>query len=392
MARLLHAVPIRWRKTAGITVLVFASLTALGYTGWQMMTRYFVHGYYQKEYQPVELTVKGAALPERVHLDNLPWIASDLPVCQSVSLQMIAAQHGVEVTRSHVDFLMAFTYGFSQVPGTDGFFPGGTDPETGLRDAAPYLGLARRYYVADDPLLFEQGLREMLAAGYPVRVGVDMGTLHGSPKFAAHSEVFVGYDPDGFYIYETVCRAPAPCTPGVRQPGAEGMPIRAERVIEATRLMSKSFQYPWRYALTIFEPGPISSDLAPVWARLATATLGSQGYGPATGVRVLEETAERIARAGKRFEPEDLVSELELAAIFRRENAGFLREAFAGRPEIEKAASLLEQAAGEYESVRAGLNDGIAGPEEAAGVADRLRAAAALEREAGAIFKALGER
>jgi len=348
-----------------------------------------VRRYYVQTYAPIRLaaTDVGDYPPER-HLRDVPWIATDVPACQSTSLQMIAAQHGAVRSRAEIDFLMAFTYGFSAIPGTSEFFPGGVDPEVGLRDAAPYLGLRRRYYVTDDPALYVRALRSFLARGYPVRVALDMGALYGASAVIPHSDVLIGYDATGFFLYETVCLPPATCAPGERPPGADGISVTEARLLQAVTNLARRFAYPWRYTLTIFDPGPQVDDLRPVWARLANATLGGNRYGPPTGVAVLERTAAQIERQGSRARATAITQGLETAARFRRDSARYLRERFPDEVDLAQVAARLEQAADRYAAALAAVANGIADRDEARQIATALREAAALERAAGAALLA----
>lgn len=371
-------------------VLIFAiALTLAGAVGWQVLMRIFVRRYYMHAYAPIRLAATDVGdYPPEQQLRDVPWIATDVPACQSTSLQMIAAQHGAVRPRAQIDFLMAFTYGFSAIPGTSEFFPGGVDPEVGLRDAAPYLGLRRRYYVTDDPVLYVRALRSFLARGYPVRVALDMGALYGASAVIPHSDVLIGYDNTGFSLYETVCLPPATCTPGERPPGADGIYVTEARLLQTVTNLARRFAYPWRYTLTIFEPGPPVDDLRPVWARLANATLGGNSYGPPTGVAVLERTAAQIERQGSRYRAAAITQGLETAVRFRRDNARYLRERFPDEADLAHVAVRLEQAADRYAAALAAITDGIADRDEARQIATGLREAAVAERALGATLLA----
>ncbi len=376
----------------GIVLGMAILLVVAGLIGWQALMSYFVQQYYRTEYAPIALSAGDiGAYPAEHHLDDVPWIAADIAVCQSTSLQMIAAQHGVSKPRRHFDFLMAFTYGFSEIPGMAGFFPAGTDPEAGLRDAAPCLGLVRRYYVTDDQSLYVRALRYFLAQGYPVRLALDMGALYGASEFIGHSDVLVGYDASGFYYYETVCIPPAPCTPGERAPGDTGLYVPDARLLQAVENQARRFSYPWRYSLTVFEPGPQTVDPRPVWKRLAQATLGGNPYGPATGVAVLEKAAAEIEQRGSGYDVAPIRTGLEMAVRFRQDNARYLREQFPGEADLTRAADLFDRAADRYKATLDAVADGIGDPAEARQVAGWLREAAAAEREVGQIFLARGQ-
>jgi hypothetical protein len=125
---------------AGLVVVLL-----LAVVGQRQLIRHFAHSYYRKSYVPIplydqELDNFSLEYP----LDDMPWPSSALPYCQSLSLQMIAAQQGAIHPRRYFDFLMGSTYGASELPG-GGFAPFGADIETGIALAARYLGLLRRY-------------------------------------------------------------------------------------------------------------------------------------------------------------------------------------------------------------------------------------------------------
>jgi hypothetical protein len=365
-----------------IAIGAVVALGVLSFLGWRLLMRSFTNRYYRESYAPIELTkAEVGAYPAEHHLADMPWISADVQACQSVSLQMIAAHRGIIAPRSYFDFLMAFTYGASQIPGTDSFFPAGTDPEVGMREAAPYLGLARRYYVTGDPALFLGAVRSRLARGDSVRVGVEMGALYGAASSNPHSEVMAGYDPGGFYVYETVCLPPAPCEPGERAAGERGLYVSNERLLDAVARQARQFQYPWRYSFAVFEPGPAAIDLKPLWARLALATLGGNQYGPRTGADVLDQVAATIEKQGSRFKPAGPEVALAATVRFRQDNARYLRKAFPGEADLARAADLFDQAAAAYQQALDAGRDG-------ARVAAALRQGAALEREIGGIFAA----
>jgi hypothetical protein len=352
----------------------------------------FVRQYYQAEYAPLELAANqvGDHPPEH-HLQDVPWISTREPVCQSNSLQMIAAQQRIEVSRRHVDFLMGFTYGASQEPGSLAFYPG-TDPEPGFVIAAPYLGMTRRYYVTDDAELYMTALRHFLSRGYPVRLGLDMGILHGLAVEIPHSEVLVGYDGEGFYYYETVCLPEVPCKPGHLPPGERGLYASDGKLLDAVAGQARLFDYPWRYSLSIFDLGPLEENLRPVWARNGQSLIGGNRYGPKQGADVIDGLAEEIERRGTRIDLSEIEPGLGTAVFVRGENTAYLREAFPGDVELDRAAALFDEAAGHYQAVLDGFEGGITSPEEATQVAGWLHQAAAAERAAGEILLARGKR
>ena len=220
-----------------------------------------------------------------------------------------------------------------------------------------------------------------------MRVALDFGTLYGAQEFVAHSDVLIGYTPDGFYYYETVCIPPADCQPGERELGARGMFASDEVLLDAVRAPSKPLKYPWRYALAVFEPGPTATDLGPVWAQNSQALLGGNPYGPQTGADAIEALAARIERQGERFDVAAISDGIETAIVTRQSNAAYLEEAFSEDDDIARAVDHFEQAAVAYEAVGA-LIAGDLREEGVGQIVAHLRDAATAERQAGEILRA----
>lgn len=371
---------------AFITITIMVVLIAAVMLLWPWLLRYFLRNYYNQSYQPQEIEPgQEHEFPDEQHLLNVPWIISPWQVCQSTSLQMIAASHGINYPRSNFDFLMAFTYGASSLP-DQAFSPLGTDPEIGMLTAAPYLELKRVYRVTQTPALFASSLRSTLAGGAPVRVALDQGTLYGKSGLIPHSIVVVGYDSTGFYFYEPVGLSPSPVTAGEFPPGEKGLFIKDEVLISAVEQLSRHFKYPWRYAYTYFEPAPLQEDLRPAWLLAGKAMADEIKYGPRMGSRVIEDLASRIEREGIKFDLTKAHDGIALAARLREDNAGFLRANFWMHADVLEAAGQLEHAAHNYRLVLEDIEDGIADQNEARRVALRLFDAAAAERKTGEIF------
>lgn len=381
----------RRKRTLIIIASIALVLILVGIGGWQLMMGYFMRQYYESEYKPTTLAADMIGdFPSEYHLTDVPWFSTELLTCQSNSLQIIAAQHGIQEPRNHFDFLMGFTYGATKLPGV-GFSPYGTDPEMGLMVAAPYVGLEKQYYITDNADLYRRALRSFIAQGYPVRVALDFGTLYGLSEFIAHSDVLVGYDAQGFYYYETVCIDPAKCEAGEYAPGEDGLYVSDRILLEAVLGQSKPLKYPWRYALTIFTPAATVTDLKPVWTQNSVALLGGNQYGPQTGADAIEAIAEDIAQKGPKYDIESIAMGVEVAIRTRPDNATYLQQAFPEDAEMQRAAGLLDQAAEAYRAAQIALADGIADQAEADAIANEFRIAAAAERAVGEIFAAYGQ-
>jgi hypothetical protein len=371
----------------GISVAVLAvACVAL----WLAAPGLFARMYMQQTRQPIRLTSETVgAFPSEHHLDDVPWIATREWYCQSNSLAMIAARHGIDEPTGHFCFLTGFTYGASRQPDRWPFLPY-ADPETGFGVAAPYLGLVRRYYVTDDASLYLDALRHYLSRGYPVRVALNGCLLpEMEPCADAHSEVLVGYYEGGFFYYETVFESQH------LPPGEEGIWVSERTLLDAVANWSGAFSTPWRYALTVFEVGPVEEDPAPLWARNGELLAGGSRFGPRQGADAIEALASQVEGQWAELDLTNtdfgsLRCGIEAAAYTRHSNAAYLRAAFSGESDIERAAGLFDEAADHYADALAALEDGVAGRSEAEGISKALRDVAALEREIGQIFLSKG--
>jgi hypothetical protein len=370
---------------AGLVLIVLACTTLV-----LALPKLFARVYLQQTRRPMALQPgQVGALPTECHLADVPWIATQEWYCQSNSLAMIAAQHGIDEPTGHFDFLTGFTYGASRQPGQWDFMPY-ADPEAGFGAAAPYLGLVRRYYVTDDPALYLDALRYYLSQGYAVRVAVNGCMLpEMEPCASAHSEVLVGYDTEGFFYYETVAQLLH------LPPGEEGIWVSERTLLDAVANWSGAFATPWRYALTIFEGGPVEPDLRPVWERDGKLLAGGSRFGPRQGADAGEAVATQIEEGWSEL---DLASNdfgtlrcgVHAASYTRRSNAAYLRAVFGGETDVVRAADLFDEAADCYAGALAALEDGVSGRSEAERIASALRDAAACEREIGEIFLGRG--
>jgi hypothetical protein len=202
----------------------------------------------------------------------------------------------------------------------------------------------------------------------------------------------VGYDGEGFYYYETVCLPEVPCEPDHLPPGEEGLYATNEELLDAVLGQARLLDYPWNYSLSIFEPGPLEQDLGPIWVRNGQSLVGGSRHGPKQGADVIDGLAEEIERRGTRTNVSEMEPGLATAVFLRRENATYLREAFPGSAELDRAADLFDEAAGYYQAVLDGFEGGVAGSEETTQIASWLHRAAAAERAAGEILVARGQR
>jgi hypothetical protein len=174
-------------------------------------------------------------------------------------------------------------------------------------------------------------------------------------------------------------------------PGEEGLWVSEQTLLDAVLGQATMFSYPWRYSLTVFEEGPREDDLEPIWTRNGNQIIGGAPYGPRQGAGAIEGLASSVEKLGKRIDVSGVSASLRATVYTRRDNAAYLQEAFPGQADIGRAATLFARAADDYEVALNALEDGIADRAEAERIADRLRDAAAAERELGEAFLARGQ-
>jgi hypothetical protein len=349
----------------------------------EMLDRAMSKVYFRWAYHPSPVPQPPAGLPVEYHVASVPWIVEGKPVCQSVALQMIAAHYGADRSRAEIDFLMGFTYG-AGYRADWGFLTVGIDPETGIAAAAPFLGLVAHYQTGNNADRFVAALQAGLAADHPVRVPLDMASLYGKAEPVPHNEVLVGYDPTGFYYYEPISLSPSPCPPGRQAPGARGLYVEADRLLEAVRRQAEVFGYPWHYALVSLAPAPVRSDLTPVWRTNGRALVGGSRWGQHWGAAATDHVAALIEAAAVPVELAERGVLLGLAT--RPDNAAYLRQAHPDVTAIVNAADDFDQAAAAYQAAHEVLGTETDSSGRRHGVAEHLRQAATAERRAGQRF------
>lgn len=335
----------------------------------------FLAQHFRREYEPEDLTPQAiGSFPAEYFIEGVPWISYQKAYCQSASLQMIAYKHGIKESLGYFNFIMGFTYGAFDEGFSKTFMPY-TDPETGFKVAAPYLGLKRRYLITNDDTMFLRALRFYLSKGYPVRVAVNAARLYDKKGFFPHSEVLVGYDKEEFSFYET----------GKKDQlieASKGISVSNQTLLEAISDINKTFRYPWKFALTIFEKAEKKDDLSPIWTRNGELLIGFKGGPVATGSCAIKEVISYLESLGDKLDKSSIQNSigffLECGPYTRADNAAFLRKYFAGDKEAEEAAQLFQKAAECYTKILKST-EGIKGKEDYRSIIELLRECASLE-------------
>ena len=160
-----------------------------------------------------------------------------------------------------------------------------------------------------------------------------------------------------------------------------------ERLLKAVGSQSSFFDYPWRYALSLFEPGPLEVDMGLLWQRNGRNLIGGQRMGMRWGASATEHLASQIEKRERSLDLNRLQIALEIGAFMRSENAAFLKGIAGHNPELLQAAERFERSANCFRSGFDLLSMGTVAEIQA--IVKWLREIAAAEREAGGIFLAI---
>lgn len=344
----------------------------------------FQYDYVLKAYRPRWLS-RGevGSYPTRYSIAGVPWISYNKSYCAATCLQMVAYKYGVREPIEYFNFIMGFTYGayLGSFEGEVYFIPGG-NPFTGYVNASEALGFEHHLLVTNDRELFIDACRYIVSRDIPVILPVNMSRLYHLKWFAPHFELVVGYDEDGFYIYEPVQPKQ------VFELGRQGLKFPTDLVVRAVEDMSKGFNLPWKYSFIYFtRRGEPVKDLRRFLADNGRLQVGCNitldGGTFYLGSYAVNALADYIGKGKVR--PEAMAWSILLAMTSRKDNAGFLKERFKGDELVSRAANYLEKASELYREVYQIIKDG-ATPEEVGEVVNLLKKASVYEREAGLLM------
>lgn len=361
----------------------------------------FSEKYFQEAYQPTWLTIqdiKGS--PDEYFIQKIPWISYKDAICQTASLQMLSNKSGIEKPRDYFSFLLGYTYGAVYIKGAGRFMSYG-DPEPGFILAAHNLGFERRYFVTDDENIFLKALRYFLSKDYPIRIawnsvpsikyGIEFGYFTPTkdwkepPKKAVspHNVVFVGYDKNNFYFYETQGK-------DQHITGEKGIKIPEQVVLEAVISLSSNFRLPWKYMFTIFEQGAKQENLTKIFERNGNEMIG-YAFGPtSTGSLAIEGLAYGLeiegTKIGEQNKRKYFKNTMQSLSKIRSDNADFLAQYFKEDQQIQNASELLKEASNKYAKIFQIMNKEILLEKDVLEMISLLKGAALSERKAGKIF------
>jgi hypothetical protein len=337
------------------------------------IARYFQVKYFLDEYEPIQITQQEITdYPDTHFIQGLTCVSYANAYCNTAALEMIGLQQGIDKTVHYYNWLTAFTYGAGTfLPDYLARYLPYTDPETGNKIAAPYLGLKRNYFVTKNKDLYIKALKSYLSQNYPLRVALDAGVYRNLGAAYPHAILVVGYTDSQVYYYETGGDIDR------RIPDHPGETMTWETLIDSVETLDSFFAYPWTYNFTVFTKGTTETDMVKVWERNAYNIIGydytSIAYGSMAILRLVEAVQDRDLTDSDK---DRLRSILEMSVYTRADNSDFIKENFQDE-QLRQAADLLQEASDTYASLSV---------DDQPGLVAGLQKCAELEEEIGTVM------
>jgi len=314
---------------------------------------------------------------------GIPWISYNRSYCAAICLQMVAYKYGIKEPVEYFNFIMGFTYGAYLGTFNDRVYliPGG-DPFSGYVNASKILNFKYNLLVTDDGELFVDACRYLVSRDIPIILPVNMSRLYHKGYFAPHFELLVGFDEDGFYLYEPV---QSRC---IFKFGEKGYRFPVDLVVKAVEDISMAYNLPWKYALIYFmKGGEPTEDLKRLLVVNGKLQVGRNftmdSYRIYFGSYAFKVLADYISRGKVRID--DVIWSIGLAYTSRMDNAKFIKERFPGDKLASEAAEYLTKAAEIYKRVIYLARDGVS-PEDEGEIILLLKEASTYEKEAGILM------
>lgn len=213
--------------------------------GTQRLDNFYQKLYFQKNYNPKKYVpqLKESQYPKEKHLKGLYWYSTQKEYCHSMALKMLFQDYDNDV--NFYNWITGFTYGFTFKDNLQSLRPY-NDPELGIPMASNYMGYTSTYIKAKS---YDEGKRiivDLINREIPIKVPVDYCILTEKDGFIPHTEVIIGYDESGVYIYET----------GEEDReimGSLGIHYEYNKFFKSIERISEYFGYPWILAMMMFE-------------------------------------------------------------------------------------------------------------------------------------------
>lgn len=368
--------------------------------------RAYVEKYFMEIYQPTQIVVEEKVYPHTHFIEGLTWYCIEKNyLCQSSTLQMIAAKHGIEKPLDYFSFLLGYTYGAMYVKGA-GMFAAYSDPEPGFITASDYLGLERKYLITNNPELLIDNIRYYLSKNRPVRIAWNSApTMKFAIEseyfpvpdnwkepppgaFSPHSVVFTGYDSTSFYYYETHGM-------DFILTGEKGIKIDNHSALEAISSFSSRYTLPWTYMMTVFEPGQTTGSIEAIYEQIGEEMIGRVLGPTATGSYALIGLSKGVKKEGinilKSPKKEFFARSIVTLRDIRRDNAVFLEQTFGDKAEILQIAGLLHNSVDNYQGILGVLAKENNTRDDVKSIRRLLELSAETEKEAGNLFLLLSK-
>ena len=341
---------------------------------------YFQHKYYKKSYHPKEIVESEVSLsvPKEYQILDAPCISYEKGYCHSTSLQMVSARFGVTKNIHYYNWIMGFTYSafFNNYAGITSFWPI-NDPELGLEQGCPHVGLKRTYYTSSDKNIYIKAIKSYISKAYPVRVAVNSATLYKRDGFYGHSIILIGYNKDSVHYYETGGQ-------NRNLLNYTGEKTDWNTLMKSVESISVYFNYPWKYSLNIFEQISSKEDIKDI-LRYNGKSLQGNKYGPvSTGSKAIKALAIYISKheiSERGWEHLKLVT--DIGRYSRIDNADFINLHFPANNNMQVAALELRRSGENFEEILSLLKNK---ENNKAIIIELLISSSNLENEAGKIL------
>jgi hypothetical protein len=336
------------------------------------LAQYFRTKHYIEEYEPIYIAPKHIAdYEDEYFIEGLTYVSYENAYCNTAALEMIGLKHGIDRALHYYNWLTGFSYGAAAfLPDYLAMYGPYTDPESGNKFAAPFLGLKRNYFVTNSKDLYTEAIKSYLSRDYPLRIALDAGTYANLGRFVGHSILLVGYNDSEVIYYETGLS-------DRRIQDHPGESMSWEIFMDSVKSMSSVFGYPWTYNFTVFTEAYAETDIINVWQRNADNMIGFDYKSVVYGSKAIFALAEALEdRALTDSEKESLKGDLEQSTFTREDNSNFIQSNFDESLLLE-AADLLKEASEIYSSIDIEDNERLV---------SSLKECAQIEEQAGILI------
>lgn len=284
----------------------------------QRLDNFYQRLYFQKNYNPKKYVtqLEESQYPKKKHIEGLYWYSTEKEYCHSMALKMIFKDIDNDV--NFYNWITGFTYGFTCKENLQSLRPY-NDPELGIPMAANYMGYTSTYIKAKS---YDEGKKiiiDLINRDIPIKIPVDYCVLKDKDGFIPHTEIIIGYDESGVFIYET-----GEADREIK--GSLGIHYEYNQIFKSIEKISEYFGYPWMLAMMIFEKKlDYNKEFyeEQILIRNGKSLVGFRSGPYIQGSYGIEDFAESIAR-NQSIKSDELLNIVSKLAYIRDDNAQYL--------------------------------------------------------------------